>query len=424
MKKDPKNNKFKKNVNLAENKMIDISSQFSQNKPHPTQNNKSATKTSKKSVKNNDNVSFFKHMWIAMIILVATTSSIYSVSAFNDMFAVNREEKEVIVEIPQKASSAEISKILFESGIIKNQKFFNLYISLPGSYKHFKAGAFEMRIGMDYQAIKSCLTSNEHRLDSDIVTVTIPEGKNILEISAILEKNEVCSAEEFLTACKTDDFSDKYDFLKDIDNIQEREYKVEGFLFPDTYKFYKYSDVHSVIKKFLTNGSKKFRKKTAVNGYPNKVNILQRASDAKISMDKLLNIASLIQAEAANEADMYNISSVIYNRLKSQNHSEISHDENSSTCYLELDSTVWYPYRSKDKVPSDIVESFESPYNTYKHPGIPIGPICNPGIAAINAALKPNQTQYYYFCHSKDGKSYFAKTNAEHLVNLKKAGLT
>ena len=281
-----------------------------------------------------------------------------------------------------------------------------------------------MKTNMDYQAIKSCLTSNEHRLNSDIVDVMIPEGKNILEISSILEKYEICSAEDFLKACKTDEFDDKYEFLKDIDNAQEREYKLEGYLFPDTYKFYKYSDVNSVIRKLLSNGTKKLRKKTAITGYNEKVNILQRANDAKISLDKLLNIASLIQAEAANEADMYNVSSVIHNRLNTQNTGEVSPFENTSVAFLGLDSTVWYPYRNKDKVPEDIVNSFESSYNTYKNKWLPIGPICNPGIAAINAALKPNQTQYYYFCHSKDGKSYYAKTNTEHLINLRKAGLT
>ena len=116
---------------------------------------------------------------------------------------------------------------------------------------------------------------------------------------------------------------------------------------------------------------------------------------------------------------MYNVSSVIYNRLNSQNKKNVE----TGLEFLNIDATIWYPYRSKDKVPEKILNKFESLYDTYKQKGLPIGAICNPGIKAIDAALNPNKTPYYYYCHSKDGKAYYAKILAEHSINLKKAGL-
>ena len=373
--------------------------------------------------KDKNAVKFFKHIWISMIILVSFSLSQYSILALYDMFAINCKKEEIIVNIPQNFKSNDISKTLYENGIIKNKNFFNTYIKIKGSYKKFHSGSFKLRTDMDYQAIKNCLMSNKNRLETDIINILIPEGKNILEIAAILEKNNICNSKEFLNVCNSNQFEEKYEFLKNIENKEKRVYKLEGYLFPDTYKFYKYSKPDFVIKKILLNYNKKIHKKTLIKGSDKKTNIITRITDSKMSIDSVINLASLIQAEAANIEDMYNVSSVIHNRLNTMKTGDISPVENAVVSFLGIDSTIWYPYRNKDKIPTETIEKFEKLYDTYKFKGLPLGPICNPGTEAINAALNPNKTPFFYFCHSKDGKSYYAKTNSEHRINMKKAGL-
>ena len=91
--------------------------------------------------------------------------------------------------------------------------------------------------------------------------------------------------------------------------------------------------------------------------------------------------------------------------------------------YLRIDATVYYPYRNKNGVPKNIASTFTGLYNTYNIQGLPPGPICNPGIDAMLAAINPAQTDYYYYCHSKEGEAFYAKTNDVHVANLRKAGL-
>ncbi|MDQ5983584.1 MAG: Endolytic murein transglycosylase [Eubacteriales bacterium SKADARSKE-1] len=374
--------------------------------------------------KSADRKKLFKLVWIFMVVSISLMLGQYFVFGFCDMLAMNRDEQVVVVEIPKNSSKSDIADLLYEKGVIKNKSFFKAYITLTKSSSKFIPGTFEIKTNMDYEGIVSYLKTNSNRLETDIVNVTVPEGKNVMEVAAILEKNEICSQDEFLKACKSKEFETDYNFLASLKNADKLCYKVEGYLFPDTYKFYKNVDPTTVVKKMLGNYKKRITTTDGTDGAGNSVNIATRAQKAGISMEDLINLASLIQAEAANEADMYIISSVIYNRLATASKNGVSQFGEPGLDYLGIDSTVWYPYRSRDKVPSELLGSYERPYDTYKNKGLTIGPICNPGIAAIDAALSPKNTQYYYFCHSKDGKAFYSKTMGEHQNNLKKAGLS
>jgi len=131
-------------------------------------------------------------------------------------------------------------------------------------------------------------------------------------------------------------------------------------------------------------------------------------------------MASIIQAEALNVKDMFNISSILRNRL---NYGELADIHG-----LDCDSTVFYPYKSRIEIPTDMRANYESRYSTYKLKGLPPGPICSPGLDAINAAIDPNDTDYLYFCHSSatsgaEAKAWYAVTHDDHEANLVKAGL-
>ena len=242
-------------------------------------------------------------------------------------------------------------------------------------------------------------TSLIHQADlSPTVNVTFPEGTNLMGIAALLEKNRVCSAADVLAAAKSTQF-DSYDFIGAITNASSRYYKLEGYLFPDTYNFYKQDSAANALKRMLNNTQNKM------------ADIKTKAAAAGLTVDQLMTMASLIQSEASGTSDMYLVSSVLHNRLKDG----AAHN----TPRLEFDSTYYYPYRVKSEAP----EGFSSTYNTYNFTGLPAGPICSPGASAIDASLNPTGTNYYYFCHSASGAAYYAATLEEHEQNLILAGL-
>lgn len=253
--------------------------------------------------------------------------------------------------------------------------------------------------GAKPSGITNWTVSQIHASDTaSTVNVTFPEGTNLMGVAALLEKNRVCSASEVLEAAKGNLF-DSYDFIAAITNPTSRYYKLEGYLFPDTYNFYRGDSAKNALKRMLDAMQTKMD------------NLKTQAAAAGMSVDQLLTLASLIQAEAANAADMYQVSSVLHNRL--------NNGAANGTPKLQCDSTSFYPYRTKTEAPA----GFDSTYDTYTITGLPAGPICNPGMTAIDAALHPTATSYYYFCHSKDGTAYYAATYEEHQQNLILAGL-
>jgi UPF0755 protein len=343
----------------------------------------------------------FRFMWFFMVLFLSVLLSQFAIGGLNDMLAKDKEKVSVTVEIPKNASTEQIAQILKDAGVIREPGFFKLYSKLTKADGHYHNGSYKIDTDMDYEAIINNLQSNINRVDT--VKITFPEGMNALEIAALLEKNGVCSAKDALNVMNSDDFDSSFEIIKAITNGKDRYYKLEGYLFPDTYEFYKDEDPKAVVKKLLNNCNKKLT-----------VEIRNKAAAKKMTVDQVMILASMIQAEAADKNDMYQISSVFHNRLAS-NKGDLSR--------LRSDPTTYYPYRTKAAVPSNMRDTYKSKYDTYTIVGLPAGPICNPGADAIDAALNPANTDYYYFCHDKDGKAYYAKTNAQHERNLVKAGL-
>ncbi len=361
----------------------------------------------------------FRMVWLAMILFVSIMLGRYITVGVNDMLTVGREEENSVeITIPKDASIYDVADILYENGVINNRNFFIVYAFLTNSTTGFTQGTFEVYTNKDYQALINYMQSDMNR--TDIVTLQFTEGMSISEYAELLEENDVCSQEDFLELCSSDEFDEDYEFIGSISNADERYYKLEGYLFPDTYDFYIGEDADSVIKKFLANYRKKvYTTKSKVDGFDTKVTIEERAEAVGMSMEDVLIIASLIQAEAANEDDMYVISSIIHNRLDTLETGGINDNGESGLNYLQLDSTLYYPYTRKSEIPAALAESFVSAYDTYENEGLPIGPICNPGLAAIEAAISYTETEYYYFFHSYDDDgtvtSYYSATLSDHL---------
>lgn len=222
------------------------------------------------------------------------------------------------------------------------------------------------------------------------VRITFPEGFTVTQIAQLLERNRVCASADFVKAVNNADIT-QYDFLKGIDNHKERAFLLEGYIFPDTYEFYFNESAEKALSRFLENTERKLTE-----------DMFTQAENLGYTMDEILTIASLIQKEADIEKEMGKVSSVFHNRL------------NASYNRLESDVTIHYiekyvkPFIEGDK------NRYNELYNTYKCYGLPAGPICNPGIASIKAALNPEETDYMFFFTDKDMNYYYSKTYKEH----------
>ncbi len=363
----------------------------------------------------------FRIIWIVFLSFISVLLAGYALIAMNDMLGIGESDNAVIVDIPKDASLDTVASILKNNGIIRQDIFFKIYAFATKNSKGFLEGSYELKPNMDYQIILNKIKSRT--VNQDVIELAFREGMSLQECAKLLSENGVCDKDEFLEKCKSDEFDDKYDFLEEIKNKEQRYYKLEGYLFPDTYEFYKDENPSSVIRRFLSNFQKKIIKVNSHEGYDKKTSIKHLCDESGKTLDEVINISAMIQAEAADKTDMYRISSVIRNRLDTVSSDGKNKFGEYGLSRLGIDSTVWYPYKTKGDVPEDIVKDFHSRYDTYEITALPPGPICNPGMQAIYAALRPDDTEFYYFCHSSSGEAYYAKTNDVHLENLKKAGL-
>lgn len=229
--------------------------------------------------------------------------------------------------------------------------------------------------------------------------ITFIEGSTLTECFKLLEENGVASFDDLMNVAQNYAFND-YKIYSDIPVDENRCFKLEGYLFPDTYDFFLDEAPESVIARFLSNTDVKITDE-----------MRSRATELGYTMDEIIVIASVIQAEGAFPDDASTIAGIIYNRL-------------DDGIKLQMDSTYFYV---EEDIASYVGEEnkadYKEYYDTYTCYSLPQGPVCNPGMFAINAALYPEETDYYYFCHDKDGNTYYAKTYSEHLRNCDKAGL-
>lgn len=358
----------------------------------------------REKVKGRNNRSLFRCVWISMILLVSIALTRYLMVGVDDLLAVSRASGSAQVELEENCSVGDVADALKEQGVINNSFFFTMYCLVTGADDGFGQGSFTLDTNLDYEAIINYLQTTGNR--QDVVTITFPEGLSLLEVAQKLEENEVCTVEEVLEAANSGEY-DNYDFINAIDNEKDRYYKLEGYLFPDTYDFYKGEDPKIALGKMINNCQNRFSKETR-----------DEIQEQGYTIDEVLTLASIVQAEATDEKDMRMVAGILINRLE---------DGASRDIYrLECDSTTYYPYRSKSQVPEEERDTFKSTYDTYTIEGLPPGPICNPGMDAIQAVLEPSSESagMYYFCHDADGNAYYASTWSQHEANLAEAGLT
>ncbi len=372
---------------------------------------KRAKKKEKKRLKDSgkSNRLLFRFAWISSVLIIAFILSQCIMNGVTDMLAMNRKDSSTAQISLQKGDTvSKISDTLKQANIINNESFFKFYSSIFKPSLKFSTGVFEVPKNLEYEEILSYMQTQKNRIDT--LNITFTEGLTIQEFGDLLESSGVCSKNDFIAKCNSSDFDSSYTFLNSIPNPSDRYYKLEGYLYPDTYTFYKDTSPNDIIKKCLENFDNKILGIKKIPGYDEQTSIQEIAQSKDMSVDQLITLASMVQAEAADAEDMKVIASIFMNRLNAP--------DSMSLWYLNSDPTMYYPYK-QNTAPT----GFDSSYDTYKIKGLPPGPICNPGMDAINAVLSPAETSYYYFCHDDDGKAYYARTEAGHEENLIKAGL-
>ena len=363
------------------------------------QQRKEEKKIEKLKAKRNRRI--FKLVWLSMVIILGVMIAQYILIGVHDLLAMNRTDNPhtVTVSIPADPTLDDIADILKDKGVIERPAFFKLYAKLTSNVEGFRQGDFKIDTNKDYEQIT--------------------EGMNLLEIADSLHQNGVITdVQEFLNECNSTRFDEDFAFLKNIKNADKRYYKLEGYLFPDTYDFYLGEEPAAVITKFLNNYENKITlHKERYFGQKEKTTVAEEAKKAGYSTDEILTIASIIQAEAANKEDMYYISSILHNRL--------DYGAESGVSQLNCDCTKYYPYRKAENVPDSVKSNFASRYDTNTFDGLPPGPICNPGVEAIKAAINPVESDYLYFCHdtAENGSTpMYAETLEGHEYNLSQIG--
>lgn len=283
--------------------------------------------------------------------------------------APKSEEMVVNVDlvIPEGSSTETIANILKESDLIGNTLYFRIMAKFSGNDGMFQYGNYTFNTGMDEDDImKMLLTEGEKR---ETVTFTIPEGLTVAQVAQKLGAEGVCNAQDFLDAVYEASFG--YQFIQQIP--VDRNIKLQGYLFPDTYEVYKDSTAKDIVSTMLKQFDTVFKPEYYV-----------QAEKLGYSMDEIITIASIIEREVKVDTERATVAGVIYNRL------EID-------MKLEMCSTVMYALDvPKERLLLTDLQT-ESPYNTYLYGGLPIGPIANPGEASIIAALYPEENDYLFF---------------------------
>lgn len=363
-----------------------------------------------------------------VIIGVSAYLSSHIVTFALDLTGIATTEFQLDIEIPENANTDVVAAILSENNIIKSPKFFKEYGKLMGKGDSFYAGTYTLSSTMSYPTLYSTLQSRSY--ETKTVTLRISEGMTAEEIGQLLEENKVCYASDFEKCYKT--IQNNYDFERRLSVKSAKYNQLEGYLFPDTYEFYAVLDTQEIDyesqdeqdkakaqqrEKEIENAETAAKK--MYSNFNDKITkiMYKQMGEMNMTLDEVVTIASMVQKEAASVDDMYYVASVFLNRIR--NSEEFP--------YLQSDVTTLYVENNIKPYISDSAKlsRYSQSYNTYVCKGIPVGPICSPGLDAIDAVLNAADTNYYYFCANEEtGEVFYATTHEEHEANLIKAGLT
>ena len=356
-------------------------------------------------------------MYAVFILCVSIVLACFAWMAASDALALNQENFTAMVTLPtsafetktidtfdengnktgtQRVTSADIeyvSTALKEAGLIEYRWLFEFFCKISHADTKVTPGSYELKSTYDYRALVTNMRAGSGAAQT--IKVTLPEGFTLHQIFKRLEENEVCSYDALVEAAEN--YKYNYSFLEGLEPGDMS--RLEGFLFPDTYEFYVGMQASSAINKFL----QRFH-------YILTADMLKQAEDRGLTLQQVVTIASLIEKEAAVDPatgidERARIASVIYNRL-------------NAGMTLGIDASLLYEYPDHTGAPTAEMLAADSPYNTRLYAGLPPTPICNPGLDAINAALNPEATGFYYYALDTETGTHRFFTNEREFNNF------
>ncbi len=301
------------------------------------------------------------------------------------------------VQIPYNSSTQDVASILEEEKIITNAFFFRLYLRYFTDQPVFQAGDYLLYPGMAYGQIVETL--QQGRVLQEGIRFTIPEGYTVRQIAGKLAVENIVEEQEFLDACLHFDDAERFPFLLEVP--VQGNYWLEGYLFPDTYEILPGTSSVEIISLMLARLQEVFNEK-----------MLARLDEMEMSKHEALTLASIVEKEARAAEERPVIAAVFHNRLQSE-----------AMPFLQSCATVQYALGEVKPVLTYQDLEVDSPYNTYRYPDLPPGPVASPGFAAMEATLYPADVDYLYFVYKEDGSGthYFSRTLQEHNAYKRKA---
>ena len=322
----------------------------------------------------------FKIIFYITLVFLITVLALMVIFWWQIRVPLNFNSEKVIFKVEKGQSAETIANNLVKSGFIENPFIFRLYVFFAVSQYALKSGDYELSPAMSIREIADSLIFG----DVNEVLITIPEGFNLKQVEDRLVSTGLIKSGELLNYRFSDSLplvlSDKPKFSS-----------LEGYLFPDTYRFFKEAVLSDIVSKMIANLDKKITS-----------DLEEAIKNSSHSAYEILTMASLIEKEVKSDSDREIVSGILWKRLKNK-------------VPLQVDATLVYITGRKEVYESD--KKINSPYNTYYYRGLPKGPIANPGLSAIKAAIFPKPSPYWYYLSAKNGVTIFSRTLEEHNRN-------
>lgn len=347
---------------------------------------------------------------VVLLVLAAGAALLFARSEINGR---TTDAEPVTVSIQQGSGVSAIAQKLKDAGVIRSAYLFRWYVGQKGTAAKLQYGDFALTPGTGYDDLITALSTYAK---AETVRVTIPEGTTAIAIAQKMEAAGLCSAEDFLKEANEGDFSEYtfWQYVPDDADAPDRFMKCEGYLFPETYEFLKDDTVHNYVATFYAQFDAQITDE-----------MYDELKKQEMTLPELITLASFVQEEAGNSQDS-NVAQVFRNRLAEG--SPYPRLQSNASSHIQSDADNNYlwnwvaPYYGGwDNIPENIVAA----YDTYSCKGLPAGPISNPGLAAIQAALDPQPDEdakdAYFFVTDLKGNYYYARTLSEHNANCQKA---
>lgn len=345
------------------------------------------------------------YAFFIFVIVASMIISVYAIFCMNDVLAITKNSASVTVSFSSTVESSDDAiDVLHKNGLITCKNFCKAFVKLrdkvissPKLGGPYDSGVYYLNGKMGLEGMLITLKGDTNK-SNETVSLTFPEGYTVPEIVNKLAENDVCDKNSLLSVIQTTDFS--YSLVSNLKAQESVPYRLEGYLFPDTYEFFVDESAASTIRKFLENGDQKFteayRKQAKKCGY---------------STYQIMTVASIVQKEAANDDQMKTIAGIIYNRIEDKTNNFPTLGCQSTSDYIN--NKVKPALSSTSAHTAEYYLKYYNTNNDSTVKGLPAGPICSPGKKAIEAALYPKDTKAMFFFHDTKGNIYTAKTYAE-----------